>query len=188
MLRPACTYADAVTAFRWEIPARYNIGVDVADKHVRNGQGDQLALIYESESGAIEHFSFRDIAQKSNQLANLLVAQGIRSGDRVAILLPQRPETAIGHVAIYKAGMIAVPLFTLFGPDALEFRLADSGARALITDAASLEKIAPIRARLPHLACLLVVDGAGSEAGSSRRLSSRDGGRFGSLYSGRYTG
>jgi acetyl-CoA synthetase len=60
-----------------------------------------------------------------------------------------------------------VPLFTLFGPDALEFRLADSGARALITDAASLEKIAPIRSRLPELACLLVVDGAGGEAGSS---------------------
>jgi acetyl-CoA synthetase len=167
MLRPADTYADVVAAFRWEIPARYNIGVDVADKHVRDGRGDQLALIYETESGAVERFSFADIALKSNKLANLLVAHGLRSRDRVAILLPQRPETAIGHVAIYKAGMIAVPLFTLFGPDALEFRLADSGARALITNAASLEKIAPIRARLPELACLLVVDGAASEAGPS---------------------
>jgi acetyl-CoA synthetase len=167
MLRPADTYAGAVAAFRWEIPARYNIGVDVADKHVRDGREDQLALIYETERGAVERFSFADIARKSNQLANLLVAHGLRPRDRVAILLPQRPETAIGHVAIYKAGMIAVPLFTLFGADALEFRLADSGARALITDTASLEKIAPIRARLPHLACLLVVDGAGSEGGSS---------------------
>src|SRR6516164_1360216 len=167
MLRPADTYADVVAAFRWEIPARYNIGVDVADKHVRDGRGDQLALIYESESGAVERFSIADIALKSNKLANLLVAHGLRSRDRVAILLPQRPETAIGHVAIYKAGMIAVPLFTLFGPDALEFRLADSGARALITDAASLGKIAPIRARLPELACLLLVDGAGGEAGPS---------------------
>jgi acetyl-CoA synthetase len=167
MLRPADTYADVVAAFRWKIPARYNIGVDVADKHMRDGRRDRLALIYESESGAVERFSFADIARKSNQLANLLVAHGLRSGDRVAILLPQRPETAIGHVAIYKAGMIAVPLFTLFGPDALEFRLRDSSARAVITDTASLEKIAPIRARLPHLECLLVVDGAGSEGGSS---------------------
>ena len=107
MLRPADTYSDAVAAFRWEIPARYNIGVDVADKHVRDGRGDQLALIYEAESGAVERFSFADIALKSNKLANLLVAHGLRSRDRVAILLPQRPETAIGHVAIYKAGMIA---------------------------------------------------------------------------------
>jgi acetyl-CoA synthetase len=153
VLRSAKTYADAFGAFRWDIPARYNIGVDVIDKHVGAGQGDRLALIYESESGVIERFSFGDIKRKSNRLANLLVAQGIRPGDRVAILLPQRPETAISHVGIYKAGMIAVPLFTLFRPDALEYRLEDSGARALITDSASLEKIAPIRARLPELFC-----------------------------------
>jgi acetyl-CoA synthetase len=165
VLRPAKTYAEVVGAFRWDIPARYNIGVDVVDKHVGHGQGDRLALIYESESCGIERFSFDDIARKSNQFANLLVAQGIRRGDRVAILLPQRPETAIIHVAVYKAGMIAVPLFTLFGPDALEYRLLDSGARALITDTASLEKIAAIRARLPQLACLLLVDGAGDEGG-----------------------
>ena len=167
MLRPVKTYADALSAFRWDIPTRYNIGVDVIDKHVSAGHGSRPALIYESESGAIERFSFRDIARKSNQLANLLVAHDVGPGDRIAILLPQRPETAISHIAIYKAGMIAVPLFTLFGPDALEFRLADSGARALITDTASLERIAPIRARLPQLACLFVIDGAGSEAGSS---------------------
>jgi acetyl-CoA synthetase len=130
MLRRADTYADLLAAFCWETPTRYNIGVDVTDKHVLQGRGDQLALIYQTESGSIERFSFGEIARKSNQLANLLVAQSIRSGDRVAILLPQRPETAIAHVAIYKAGMVAVPLFTLFGPDALEFRLADSGARA----------------------------------------------------------
>jgi acetyl-CoA synthetase len=167
VLRPVKTYADALSAFRWDIPTRYNIGVDVIDKHVSAGHGSRPALIYESESGAIERFSFRDIARKSNQLANLLVAHDVGPGDRIAILLPQRPETAISHIAIYKAGMIAVPLFTLFGPDALEFRLADSGARALITDTASLERIAPIRARLPQLACLFVIDGAGSEAGSS---------------------
>jgi len=167
VLRPVKTYADALGVFRWDIPTRYNIGVDVIDKHVSAGHGSRPALIYESESGAIERFSFRDIARKSNQLANLLVAHDVGPGDRIAILLPQRPETAISHIAIYKAGMIAVPLFTLFGPDALEFRLADSGARALITDTTSLERIAPIRARLPQLACLFVIDGAGSEAGSS---------------------
>ena len=165
MLRPANNYDDAVSRFRWRVPARYNMGVDVADKHVAAGRGGLPALIYETESGGIERHSFADIARGSNKLANLLLAHGVVPGDRVAILLPQRPETAISHVAIYKAGMIAVPLFTLFGPDALEFRLADSGARALITDTASLEKIAPVRARLPDLACVIVIDGAGNEAG-----------------------
>jgi acetyl-CoA synthetase len=165
VLRPAKTYAETVGAFGWDIPARYNIGIDVADKHVAAGRALEPALIYEVESGAVERYSFADIVRKSNQLANLLRAYNIRPGDRVAILLPQRPETAISHVAVYKAGMIAVPLFTLFGPDAIEYRLADSGARALITDTASIEKLAAIRARLPELACLLIVDGTGSEAG-----------------------
>jgi acetyl-CoA synthetase len=80
MLRPADAYADVLAAFRWKIPAHCNIGVDVVDKHVLEGRGDQLALIYEIEDGAVEHFSFADVARKSNQLANLLVAQGIRSG------------------------------------------------------------------------------------------------------------
>ena len=109
-MRLAETYADAISVFRWDIPASYNIGVDVVDKHVAAGHGGELALVYKSESGAIERFSFADIAWQSNRLANLLVAYGIRPGDRVAILLPQRPETAISHVAIYKAGMVAVPL------------------------------------------------------------------------------
>src|SRR5262249_8121370 len=165
MLRPASSYDQAYRGFRWEIPDRYNIGVDAVDKHVAAGGGDAPALIYATEGGATQRYSFRDIAAESNRLANLLLAQGIVMGDRVAILLAQRPETAIAHIAIYKAGMIAVPLFTLFGPDALEYRLANSGARALITDQASLEKIPPIRARLPELACLLIIDGAGTGAG-----------------------
>src|SRR5262245_33585586 len=165
MLRPASTYDEACRAFRWDVPARYNIGVDAVDKHVAAGDGDRLALIHERENGAVERFSFRDIARQSNRLANVLLAHGVTPGDRVGILLPQRPETAFAHIAVYKSGMMAVPLFTLFGPDALEYRLVDSGARALITDMASLEKIAAIRGRLPRLASLIVVDGAGTEAG-----------------------
>jgi acetyl-CoA synthetase len=124
-----------------------------------------LALIHEHENGAVDRYTFHDIARQSNRLANVLAVQGLEAGDRVAILLPQRPETAIAHIAVYKCGMVAVPLFTLFGPDALEYRLADSGARALIADTASLEKVAAIRARLPQLVALILVDGAGTEAG-----------------------
>ena len=61
-------------------------------------------------------------------------ALGLQPGDRVGILLPQCPETAIGHIATYKVGGIAIPLFTLFGSDALTYRLADSQAKVVITD------------------------------------------------------
>jgi len=165
MLRPAKTYDEARRTFRWMAPSHYNIGVDAIDKHIAAGDGDRLALLYERGNGVIERYSFQDVARKSNRLANLLHAQGLKRGDRVGILLPQRPETAFAHIAVYKSGMIAVPLFTLFGTDALEYRLVDSGARALISDMGSLEKIAAIRARLPNLASLILVDGAGTEAG-----------------------
>ena len=165
MLRSAKTYDEACRAFRWMIPARYNIGADAVDRHIAAGNGDRLALIYEREHGAVERYSFRDVARQSSRLANLLLAQGLKPGDRVGILLPQQPETAFAHIAVYKSGMVAVPLFTLFGPDALEYRLVDSAARALITHTPSLEKVAAIRARLPNLASLILVDGAGTEAG-----------------------
>ena len=86
----------------------------------------RLALIYEHEDGRLDRFTFRDLRRLSNRLANALAALGLRRGDRVGILLPQAPETAIAHLAVYKAGLVAVPLFTLFGEDALEYRLADS--------------------------------------------------------------
>jgi acetyl-CoA synthetase len=79
----------------------------------------------------------------------------------VAILLPQRPETGIAHLAAYRSGLVAVPLFVLFGPEALEYRLADSGAAVLITDADNWPKVAGIRDRLPDLRAVIVVGGRG---------------------------
>src|SRR5690606_24652762 len=81
--------------------------------------------------------------------------------DRVGVLLPQVPEAAIAHLATYKLGAIAVPLFQLFGEQALEYRLRDSGAAALVTDATGLAKLTAIRARLPALRLVLSADGAG---------------------------
>ena len=167
MLSSAKTYDEVRRAFRWIIPGRYNIGVDTVDKHVAAGHGDKPALVYEHEDGNVERYTFRDIARESNRFANLLFAQGLKPGDRIGILLSQRPETAIAHIAAYKSGMVAVPLFTLFGPDALEYRLVDSGARALITDSDSLEKVAAIRAGLPNLASLILVDGGSTDAGAA---------------------
>jgi acetyl-CoA synthetase len=100
----------------------------------------------------------------SNRLANALRANGISKGDRVGILLPQCPETAITHVAVYKLGAIAVPLFTLFGPDALEYRLSNSGAKAVITDIANIEKLLQIRDHVLDLK-IIFVTGPTSEAG-----------------------
>lgn len=156
MLDPATSYEEACRRFRWQVPEHYNIGVDICDRHADGGAG--TALIHVHADGTVREVSFTELKRASNRLANVLVGNGLARGDRVAILLPQRPETAIAHIAAHKAGMVSVPLFTLFGEDALQYRLADSGAAALITDRESLAKIAAIRDQLPDLKLVLVAD------------------------------
>ena len=162
MLPAADSYESLAARFAWAVPARYNIGVDVCDRHAAS-RPDATALIFEDETGRVERTSFAALKRATDRFANLLGACGLARGDRVAILLPQSPETAIAHVGAYKAGMIAVPLFVLFGEDALEYRLADSGAACLVTDESQLAKIVAIRARLPALRAILVVGGNGAE-------------------------
>src|SRR6202789_3944552 len=134
---------EVAAAFSWEIPERYNIGVDVCDKW--SDEPGRIALIHKPAAGENVEYTFAEIRRLSNQAANLLLSAGVRPGDRIAVLIPQMPETAIAHVAIYKIGAIAVPLFSLFGGEALEYRLADSGARALITDLAGAAKVREIQ-------------------------------------------
>ena len=158
--RSGASYEQLYRDFRWQVPERYNIAVDAIDRHAA-AQPNAPALIAEDETGAVSRLSFADVRQASNRLANVLVGHGVVRGDRVAILLPQAPETGIAHVAAYRAGLIAVPLFVLFGPEAIEYRLADSGAVALITDVANWAKVAEVRERLPDLRTIVVVDGGG---------------------------
>ena len=160
MLPQADSYEDIRDRFAWAVPARYNIGVDVCDKWAERDP-ERLALIHKRRDGAVEEFTFADIRRLSNRLANALAAHGVSRGDRIGILLPQAPETAVSHVAAYKLGGIAVPLFSLFGVEALEYRLGNCGAKAVVTDATGAAKLAQIRDRLPDLKLVLRIDGAG---------------------------
>jgi len=155
MLRPGKSYEEICQAFRWKVPEKYNLGVDVCDKHPAN----RLALIYEDETGNVTTYTFGQLRALSNRFANVLQALGLKRGERVGILLSQSPEAAITHIAIYKAGGIAVPLFTLFGPDAIEYRLANSDAHMIVTDGLNLEKLLTIRDRLPNLTTIIVTEG-----------------------------
>ncbi|MGD9078755.1 MAG: acyl-CoA synthetase [Desulfobacterales bacterium] len=157
MIKPGDTYEEVISNFCWEIPEHYNIALDICDKWA--DQPDRVALIYENESGQVEKYKFADLKRLSNRLANGLKANGIGPGDRFGILLPQCPETAISHIAAYKLGAIAIPLFTLFGTDALEYRLSNSQAKGIITDSANLPKILEIRQNLPDLEVVIITRG-----------------------------
>jgi acetyl-CoA synthetase len=154
MLKPGKSYKEVYDSFRWEVPKYYNIGVDICDKWA--AEPERLALIYETESGRVEKYTFADLKRLSNRLANGLKANGIGPGDRFGILLPQCPETAVSHIAAYKIGAVAIPLFTLFGTDALEYRLSNSEAKGIVTDSTNLPKIMQIRQNLPKLKVVIL--------------------------------
>ena len=155
------TYEEVYQSFEWKIPEYYNIGVDVCDKWANDKF--RLALIYVDREGKESKLTFWELRNKSNQLANALKANGIERKDRVGILLPPCPETLLSHIAIYKLGAIAVPLLTLFGPEAIEYRLVDSEAKAVITDMENLPKILDMQDRLSSLQRTIVLGSGGTE-------------------------
>ncbi len=163
MLPDIRDYDRLRAAFQWRVPARYNIGVDVCDRWAAIAP-DRPAILDVSADGSVLTTTYGDLKQRSNRLANVLMRHGIGPGDRIAILLPQGSDVAVAHLAIYKVGAIAVPLAALFGVEALSFRLADSAASAVITDAAGLAKLRKIEARPEGLRLLLCVDGAEGDA------------------------
>ena len=158
MLTETNDYATLYRDFRWDIPARFNIATACCDRHA-DGSG-RLALIYVDEDGGTTRTSFDELRAMSRRFANVLKADGLVRGDRVAAFLSQSLELPIAHLAAFRSGLVSVPLFMLFGEDALEFRLANSGARAVVTDEAGWEKLAKIRDRLPDLANVYVISAA----------------------------
>ena len=153
-------YDTLYRQFRWAIPERYNIGVDCCDRWAAR-DADRLAILHVRGDGGSDRISFGHLRETSNRLANVLRAQGVKRGDRVAIFMPQAPEVAAAHIAIYKLGAVALPIAILFGPDALSYRLQNSGAKALLTNAQGLGKFEEIRGDVPGVTCVLSVDGEG---------------------------
>jgi acetyl-CoA synthetase len=155
MLPTARDYDELVRKFRWNIPAQYNIAIDCCDRWAAQ-DARRLAIQHIHGDGRVDDVTYGWLRDTSNRLANVLRAQGVKRGDRVAIMLPQSPEVAAAHFAIYKLAAVALPVAVLFGPDALAYRLQNSGARALLTNAAGLAKLEEVRDRLPDLTSVIV--------------------------------
>ncbi len=158
-------YDSLYNNFRWHVPETFNIGWECCGKWAaqetasggRAKNRGRIALVYETDAGQVEKFTYRALQEEANRLSNALTALGVRRGDRVAIILPQLPETIVAHIACYQMGAVAMPMSVLFGPDALEYRFQNSEAVAALADAAALANLAPVRGNCPQLASVIAV-------------------------------
>jgi acetyl-CoA synthetase len=154
-------YDEMVRSFSWEVPDRYNIATDTVDKH----GPDRLAMLWEDWQGNERRLTFGDFREMSNRIANVLVGLGVAPGDRIAVLLPSKPETAAAFVAVYKTGAILLSLSQLYGDDGISHRLRDSQAKVLITDGANRGRVEGMREGIGSLERILLVDGVDTGTG-----------------------
>jgi acetyl-CoA synthetase len=159
LIKRAATYREIYDAFRWQVPGRFNMAVACCDRWA--GDPDRVALIHEQPDGKVRRYSFAELQRLSNRCANMLPGLGLVRGDRLLLLLGQRPETAILHLGAWRAGMITVLCSVLFSADAVQYRVQTSGAKLIITDEANLAKAVEAAGE----ARVLCVDGVGDGAG-----------------------
>ena len=153
----------AVRHPQWETAPRFNIARACCDRWA--AEPGRIAIIQKHADGSVQQHSFLTLQQQANRLANSLREQGVQPGDRVGIMLPQGLEAGTAHIALYKLGAIAVPLFKLFGSDAIEHRASNCSMGVLITDNSGLQKIEKVWARLPDLKLCYVIDPVTQRAG-----------------------
>ncbi len=131
------SYDQARDQHRWEVPERYNIAVDVCDRHPR----EKLAMVHEDFQGRIREVSWGTLQDDSNRFANLMRSHGVEPGDRVAMLLPPTPETAAAFFGVWKAGAILLSMSVPYGDEGIRHRVNDSRPKVLLTNAANAGRI-----------------------------------------------
>jgi acetyl-CoA synthetase len=168
-------YAELHAGFRWHVPADFNIAEVCCTRWAR-ARPDAVAIRFEDERGTRTDFTYREMDREADRLAAALRGLGVAPGDRVALVLPQRFETAVAHVALYRLGAVAMPLSMLFGPDALEYRIQDSEARLAIVDESGIANLRDARPLCPALATVVAVGAAEGQGDVEWNALVRDGG------------
>lgn len=163
LIRGGSNWAAMRAEFRWQLPEYFNIAERCCDSWA-GANPDRVALTHVAADGRAQDWSYGQLKDASGRLAASFAARGVGRGDRVAVLLGQGPEVLISHFAAMKLGAVGLPLFTLFGPDALAFRLRDSSARIVVTDRDNLDKVLSLQAELPDLAEIYLIDGGAEPA------------------------
>ena len=129
------------TSLAGSLEVGLNACVECCDRHV---DSEEVALHWIGADGREETYSFAQLRNLSAKVANLLTAHGVRPGDIVAGLLPRTPALVAAVLGTWRTGAVYQPLFTAFGPKAIEHRLKLSGAKLLVTDGVNRPKLAEV--------------------------------------------
>ena len=147
------------SGFRWRVPRHFNWFEACCARWAR-ATPEAVALVCESEQGVVVRHSYAQLHDAALAIAAALAVRGVARGDRVAIVMPQRFETAAAQMAVSALGAVAMPLSMLFGPEALQYRLVDSEARLAIADESSIEALLAVAGACPALEHVIAVGGA----------------------------
>jgi acetyl-CoA synthetase len=163
---PPDFYAALHSSFRWQVDEYFNIAEVCCRRWAQAasaGHAIERIAIHAHQPGAATVFhTYAQLQQAADALSHALVKLGVKRGDRVAIVMPQRFETAVAYMAVFQMGAVAMPLSMLFGPEALEYRLQDSDAVLAICDESSMANLQAVRSRCPALRTVMA---AGAAAG-----------------------
>ena len=158
-------YARMHAGFGWQVPQQFNIAQACCGRWAqRPDAARRIAIRAHGAKPGSQFLSYRDLQQRANATSKLLVSLGVQRGDRVAIVMPQRFETAVAYMAVFQLGAVAMPLSILFGPDALEYRLEDSEAVVALCDESSIANVLEVRGQCPALRGVVGIGGAAGRA------------------------
>jgi acetyl-CoA synthetase len=158
-------YTAMHQGFRWQVPEHFNIAQACCRRWAEQpGAGTRVAIRAHGAAGEHSSLSYSRLQHDANRASGLLRSLGVKRGDRVAIVMPQRFETAIAYMAVFQLGAVAMPLSMLFGPEALEYRLQDSEAVVAVCDESSIGNLLQVRAVCPALRTVVGVGAAAREA------------------------
>ncbi len=153
-------HAQMHNSFRWSVPKHFNIAEVCSRRWAASPlHALQTAIVsHHADSHLHMRHTYVQLQQAADAFSQVLFEQGVKPGDRVAVVLPQRFETAVAYMAILQMGAVAMPLSQLFGPEALLYRLQDSGAVVAVVDAVSSTVVAGLKVQCPALRCCINAD------------------------------
>ena len=158
-------YAALHAQFGWRVDTHFNMAQVCCGRWAAAPDTARRVALKEHRPGQRPRvYTFAQLQQAANRLSQVLQGLGVQPGDRVAMVMPQRFETAVAYMAVLQMGAVAMPLSMLFGPEALAFRLQDSDARVVVAEAAALTVVATARAECPGLQTVMGVGLQGASA------------------------